>query len=67
MVSEHGSPLGLDGWNVFLMHKCQFHMCYLYLWSIFLLCVHGGGHCCSCVSMWKMMSLFLDVVVMSAC
>ena len=55
MVSEHGSTLGLDGRNVFFMHTCQFHMCYVCWWIMCLLCMHGGGHCCSYVAMWKLM------------
>lgn len=43
VVSEHGSTLGLDGKNVFFMHACRLYMC--------LLCMHGSGHCYTCVSM----------------
>ena len=43
MVLEHGLTLGLDGWNVVLMHACRLYM--------FLICMHGDGHCCSCIIM----------------
>jgi len=43
VVSEHGPPLGLDGWNVLVMHACRLYMCLLYM--------HGSGHCYSCVDM----------------
>ena len=56
MVLEHGSPLGLDGKNVFFIHTCQFHTCYLYFWSMCLLCMHGGG---SCVFMWNIMVIIV--------
>jgi len=43
VVLEYGSPLGLDGRNMVVMHACRFCMC--------LMCIHGDGHCCSCVVM----------------
>jgi len=51
VVPEHGSPHGLDGRNVFVMHTCKLHMCSLCLYSMCLLCMYGGGHGCSCVAM----------------
>lgn len=54
-VLEPGSPLRLDGRNVFVMYTCWLHMCSLFLWSMCLFFMHGGGHYCSCVAMWKMM------------
>ena len=51
MISEHGSTLGLDGWNVFFMHECSLYLC--------LLCMHGSGHFYSCVSMYALMFLLL--------
>ena len=44
MVSKHGSPLGLDRKCVLDMHICWLHMCSLCFWSMYLLCMHGGGH-----------------------
>jgi len=53
--------------NVFVMHTCQLHMCYICLWIMYLLCMHGGGHCGSYVTMWKLMVFLLDVIAISAC
>jgi len=44
------------------MHAYQLHMCSLCLLNMFLLCIHGGGHCCRCVAMWKLMMLLLECV-----
>ena len=54
MVSEHGSPLGLDGWCVGHAFMSVAYMCSLCLWFMCLLCMHGGGRCCSCVATWKL-------------
>jgi len=54
VVSGHGSTLGLDGWNVFVMHACRVSMC--------LLCMHVSGHCYNCVSMQGSMFLLLGCV-----
>jgi len=43
VVLEHGSTLGLNGKNVFVMHGCKMYMCFL--------CTHGSGYCYNCVSM----------------
>jgi len=67
VVSDHGSPIKLDGRNVLVMHTCRLDMCSLWLWFMCLFCMHGGGHGCSCVTMWKLMVLLLEVVVMSVC
>lgn len=56
------NPLDLIG-NVLVMHTCQFHMCYLYLWSMCLLCMHGGGH----VTILNLMVILLDVFILSVC
>ena len=50
MVSEHGSPLGLDGWNVFVMHTCWLHVFFMFVvyvlvvyawwWSLLQWCHH---------------------------
>lgn len=55
LVSEHGSPLLLDGLLMLVMHSCRLHMRCLYLWSMSLLHMHGVGHGCSDVTMWKWM------------
>ena len=39
VVSGHGSPFRLDGENITIMHACFLYM--------FLLSIHGDGHCCS--------------------
>ena len=43
VASEHGSTLGLDGQNLFVMYARSMYMC--------LLCMHGGSHSYSSVSM----------------
>jgi len=59
MVSEHGSTFGLDGWNLFSMHARRLYMS--------LLCMHGSGHCYSCVSMQELMMFCWDALFMNAC
>ena len=54
MVLEHETILGLDGWNIFVMHACRLYMC--------LLCMHGSGHCYSCVSMYELLMLLLGCI-----
>ena len=50
VISEHGSPLGLDG-------RCVGHefmsgaYVFLCFWSIYWLCMHGVGYGCSGVAM----------------
>lgn len=66
MVSKYGLPLGLDGWCVghaYISVKYVFFM----LWTMCFLCMHGGGHCCRCFAMWKLMMLLLGSIVMNAC
>jgi len=57
VVSEHGSPLRLNGLCVFFMHSCWLHACLLCLYSMCLLHLHGVDHGCSDVAMWKVMVL----------
>jgi len=54
VVPKHGSTLGLDGQNLFFMHACRLYM--------FLSCMHGSGHCCSCVVMWELIVLLLGSI-----
>jgi len=51
VVIEHGSPLGLDGLCVLVMHACRLHVCLLHLNSMCLF------HC----------MVLIVVVVMSPC
>jgi len=37
VVSEHGSPVILDGLCVLVMHECQLNVCILHLHSMCLL------------------------------
>ena len=62
MVLEHGSPLGLDGRNVFVIHTCWLHMCSLCFWFMCFLCMYGGGHCCRCDFMQNLMVLISECV-----
>ena len=60
VISEHGSPLGLDGRCPLDMHTYQLHMCSSCLWSMFLFSMHLFGHGFICV-------LLSDVFVMIVC
>ena len=51
VVSEHGSTLGLDGWCVGHAFMSFAYMCSPCLWSMYFLCMHGGDHGCSGVTM----------------
>lgn len=55
MISEHGSPLELDGMCWSCMHACQLHMCLLHLHSMCLVHLHDVNHGCSDAVMWKLM------------
>ena len=59
MVSENGSPLGLDGMCVghaFMSVACKSLMLALHV----LVALHGVDHACSDVAMWKLRLLLWD-------
>ena len=47
VVSEHGSPLGLDGRNMVVMHACRLNMHLLCVFVVYVdVCMHCHGYSC---------------------
>lgn len=45
MGLEHGSPLGLDGWNMAVMHTCWLNMHFLCMFIVYVdVCMHFHGY-----------------------